>query len=91
MATATITGNDSNKQLDPQITRAIKSEVLHVFESSLSTEEQTILWNGCITSIAGKCKNLRYARKKALEIAGTLNNSKSLCFSLLNLPRAIVC
>ena len=74
MATPTVMGKDCNKQLDLQITCAIKSEVLRVFGSSLSTEEQAKLWNGCIASIAGKCKNLRYARKKALEIAGTLNN-----------------
>ena len=74
MATATVTGKDGNKQLDPQITRAIKSEVLRVFGSSLSSQGQTKLWNGCIASIAGKCKNLRYAKKKASEIAGTLNN-----------------
>ena len=79
LATATVTGKDSNKQLDPQITRAIKSEVLRVFGSSLSIEEQAKLWNGCTASIAGKCKNLRYAKKKALEIAGTLvNNSNNL-------------
>lgn len=75
LATATVTGKDSNKQLDPQITLAIKNEVFRVFGSSLSNEEQAKLWNGCIASIAGKCKNLRYARKKALEIAGTLDNS----------------
>ena len=74
MATATVTGRDSNKQLDPQITRTIKSEVLRVFGSSLSTEDQTKLLNGCIASTAGKCKNLCYAKKKASEIAGTLNN-----------------
>ena len=73
MATATVTGKDGKKQLDLQITCAIKSEVLCVFGSSLSSEGQTKLWNGCIASIAGKCKNLRYAKKKASEIAGTLN------------------
>lgn len=75
MATATVTGKDCNKQLEVQITSAIKSEVLRVFGSSLSTEGQTKLWNGCIASIAGKCKNLRYAKKKALEIAATLNSN----------------
>ena len=75
MATATVTGKDCNRQLDPQITLAIKSEVLRIFGSSLSSEEQTKLWNGCIASIAGKCKNLRYARKKALEIAETFNSN----------------
>ena len=73
MATATVTGKDCNKELDPQIIHAIKSEILRVFGSSLSTEEQAKLWNGCVASIAGKCENLRYARKKALEIAGTRN------------------
>ena len=75
MATATVTGKDCNRKLDPQITLAIKSEVLRIFGSSLSSEEQTKLWNGCIASIAGKCKNLRYARKKALEIAETFNSN----------------
>ena len=74
MATATATGKHDSKQLNLQITRAIKSEVLCVFGSSLSSEGQTKLWNGCIASITGKCKNLRYAKKKASEIAGTLNN-----------------
>ena len=40
LATATVTREDSNKQLVLQITRAIKSEVLRVFGSSLSIEEQ---------------------------------------------------
>ena len=75
MATATVTGKDCNKQLDPQITCSIKSEVLRVFGFPLSTEEQIKLWNGCIASIAGKCKSLCYARKKALEITRTFNSN----------------
>ena len=77
LATATVTGKDSNKQLDPQITIAIKNEVLRVFGSSMTSAEQERMWNGCIASIAGKCKNIRYARKKALELMGSLENSNN--------------
>lgn len=72
--TATVTGKDATKKLDPQITLAIKNEVLRVFGSHLSGEENAKMWNSCSASIAGKCKNLRYARKKALELQGTLSN-----------------
>ena len=42
---APVTGKDSNKQLDPQIILAIKNKVLGVFGSSLTSEEQSKLWN----------------------------------------------
>ena len=72
---ATVTGKDFNKQLNPQIMLAIKNEVLRVFGSSLTSEKQSKLWNVCTASIVGKCKNLRYARKKALELVATLDVS----------------
>ena len=59
MAAATVTGKDCNRQLDPQITLAFKSEVLRILGSSLSSEEQTKLWNGCIASV-------RFERKFSL-------------------------
>ena len=72
-----LAGKDSNKQLDPQITIAIKNEILQVFGLSVTSAEQEKMWNGCIASIAGKCKNIRYARKKALERMGSLENSNN--------------
>ena len=72
---ATVTEKDLNQQRDPKVMLAIKNEVLKVFGSTLSSEDKAKLWHTCTASIAGKCKNLRYARKKGLEYAATVDNS----------------
>ena len=56
LTTTTITGKNSNQQLDPKVMLAIKNEVLKVFGSTLSIEDKAKLWHTCTASITRKCK-----------------------------------
>ncbi|XP_078380047.1 uncharacterized protein LOC144662994 isoform X2 [Oculina patagonica] len=63
---STVTGGKRGTlQLDPNVIDAIQTEVSERFLKEVRKEEQTAVLRKCITSIATRCKTLRYNRSKS--------------------------
>ncbi|XP_029186100.2 uncharacterized protein LOC114953866 isoform X1 [Acropora millepora] len=68
LVASTVTGGKrGTMQLDPNVISAIQDEVAGRFLNDLSPEQQNVVWRKCVTSIATRCKTLRYNRARAGE------------------------
>ncbi|XP_068686789.1 mucin-4-like isoform X2 [Montipora foliosa] len=66
LVASTVTGGKrGTMQLDPSVINAIQVEVTGRFLNDLSPEQQNVVWRKCVTSIATRCKTLRYNRTKS--------------------------